>query len=97
MDKDLNDIVIKDNISMMIKDNLTVNQLVYFLFIIILKRVMDLQTMYIIIIGDPLYILILIKRINYRLKIIFINQCWKIAIQSLLDKRYLNLIIQQTL
>jgi hypothetical protein len=97
MDKDLNDTLIKDNILMIVKSNLVFNQLVYFFFIMMLKRIMDLQIIYIIIVGDPLYILLLIEIIYYWLKIIFISQYWKIAIQSLLVKDYLNSVIQQKL
>jgi hypothetical protein len=57
----------------------------------------NFQILHIIIIGDPSYIHILLKIIEYWLKITYKHQCRKVEIQNLLKRDYLNLLLQQRL
>jgi hypothetical protein len=62
-----------------------------------LEKVVNLQILHIIIIGYLSYIHRLSKIIECWLKIIYKHQYWKIKIQNLLKRNYLNLLLQQKL
>jgi hypothetical protein len=72
-----------------------INQFKFFLPLIILKVVVNLQKFFTIIIGDPSYTYLLIKVIVYWLKVIYKYQCWKVKIQILLKRNCLNLFQKQ--
>jgi hypothetical protein len=73
---------------------LLIIQFKFFLFLIILKIVVNLQILHIIIIGDPSCIHRLSKVIECWLEIIDKRQCWKVTMQNLLKRDYLNLLLQ---
>jgi hypothetical protein len=76
---------------------LLIIQFKFFLFLMILKIVVNLQILHIIIIGDSSYMHILSNVIEYWLKITYKHHCWRTKIQNLLERDYLNLLLQQRL